>query len=50
MAPGDELEIVCTDPGAAHDIPAWCRVNGHHFLGAEQGPAELVLRLKVGDP
>jgi tRNA 2-thiouridine synthesizing protein A len=50
MAPGDELEIVCTDPGAAHDIPAWCRVNGHRFLGADQGPEELVLRLKVGDP
>lgn len=29
MRPGDELEAVCTDPGALSDIPAWCRINGH---------------------
>jgi tRNA 2-thiouridine synthesizing protein A len=32
LAPGDELEAVCTDPGALNDIPAWCRINGHDLL------------------
>lgn len=27
--PGDEVQVVCTDPGAVYDIPAWCRVHGH---------------------
>ncbi len=29
LAAGTVLEIVATDPGAMHDIPAWCRVHGH---------------------
>ncbi len=37
MDPGDELEVLATDPGVLEDIPAWCRVNGHQLL--EAGPA-----------
>lgn len=48
MAPGDELEVTCTDPGALKDIPAWCRINGHEFLGACEDGDELVLRVRVG--
>ncbi len=29
---GDILEVVCTDPGASHDIPAWCRIHGHEIV------------------
>lgn len=29
LQPGDRLKVVCTDPGAKNDIPAWCRINGH---------------------
>ena len=25
----DLVIITCTDPGAKHDIPCWCRINGH---------------------
>lgn len=35
LSPGDVLEVVCTDPGALNDIPAWCRINGHRILAAE---------------
>ncbi len=28
-ASGESVEIVCTDPGAQSDIPAWCRVHAH---------------------
>ena len=29
---GDQLTVFCTDPGALHDIPAWCRINGHEVI------------------
>jgi len=29
LKPGDRLKVICTDPGAKNDIPAWCRINGH---------------------
>ena len=38
LAPGDTLEVTCTDPGALHDIPAWCRLNGHLVTGHRRGP------------
>ena len=24
--------VLATDPAAAHDIPAWCRMRGHRFV------------------
>ena len=33
---GDVLEVLCSDPGAVNDIPAWCRVNGHRVLNIDQ--------------
>lgn len=50
LAPGDELEVTCTDPGALKDIPAWCRINGHEYLGAREDGDELVLTVRVGAP
>lgn len=46
---GDVLEVVCTDPGAAHDIPAWCRVHGHSIKEINQGSKELVVIIEVGE-
>jgi tRNA 2-thiouridine synthesizing protein A len=48
LAPGDELEVVASDPGALHDIPAWCRVHGHEVLAARQAGGEIVIVLRVG--
>ena len=49
LQPGDTLEIICTDPGALHDIPAWCRLNGHRVTGTEDRPAhELAITIVVG--
>ena len=28
------LTVLASDPAAAHDIPAWCRMRGHRFAGA----------------
>ena len=44
---GDTLTVLCTDPGATHDIPAWCRVNGHEVLGIQQEDEEISIRLRV---
>lgn len=50
LAPGDRLEVICTDPGALHDIPAWCRLNGHRAASASDPEAhELVIEIIVGD-
>ncbi len=38
---GTLLEVLATDPGTMHDIPAWCRVHGHELIFAEaESPAE----------
>lgn len=47
--PGTEIEIRASDPGALHDIPAWCRVNGHTFLDAREEGDEIVIRMAVGE-
>lgn len=49
MSVGDELEVVCTDPGALHDIPAWCRINGHEVLETISGDGEYKVVLRVGE-
>ena len=50
LAPGDELEVRCTDPGALNDIPAWCRINGHTVVehSAPDASGELVIVVRVG--
>jgi tRNA 2-thiouridine synthesizing protein A len=46
---GDTLSVVCTDPGVVHDIPAWCRVNGHQVLGIEEQDDEITISIRVGE-
>ncbi len=46
---GDTLAVFCTDPGAIHDIPAWCRVNGHEVINIEQQDDEITIRIRVCD-
>ena len=48
LAPGDVLEVWCTDPGTRSDIPAWCRINGHSVVDITESDGELVLTLEVG--
>lgn len=50
LASGDRLEVLCTDRGALHDIPAWCRVNGHRFVEAatDKKTGVISIVLEVG--
>ena len=44
---GDTLEVVCTDPGALNDIPAWCRINGHQVLDTREAGDEVFITVLV---
>ena len=46
---GDHLEVLCTDPGTVHDIPAWCRINGHTVVSVDEGKFEIKFVIEVGD-
>ena len=44
---GAVLEILSTDRGALHDIPAWCRVHGHEVLETQQHARVVRVRMRV---
>lgn len=51
LQPGDELQVVSTDPGVLHDIPAWCRVHGHQVCAVEEDDQAgvITITIRVGD-
>ena len=48
VATGRVVAVVADDPAAAADIPSWCRLRGHDYLGAGEAgdgmPSFLVRR------
>ncbi|MFQ5845654.1 MAG: sulfurtransferase TusA family protein [Planctomycetota bacterium] len=34
LRPGQVLKVTALDPGAPHDLPAWCRLTGHELVHA----------------
>ena len=49
LSVGDVLEVVCTDPGALQDVPAWCRINGHKVLDTKETEDEVFIIIEVRD-
>lgn len=47
LSVGDVLEVVCTDPGALQDVPAWCRINGHKVLETKETEDEVFIVIEV---
>jgi tRNA 2-thiouridine synthesizing protein A len=47
LKPGDTLEICASDPGALHDIPTWCRINGHGVLSASRSGLDVRITVMV---
>ena len=35
---GAVIEVLADDPAAAADIPAWCRMRGHEYVGEGAAP------------
>ena len=50
LADGDILKVICTDPGALNDIPAWCRINGHSVLDTRKEDRELIITIRLSKP
>ncbi|MCH9646051.1 MAG: sulfurtransferase TusA family protein [Proteobacteria bacterium] len=49
VAVGDTIEMLATDPGVLHDIPAWCKVHGHKVLEIQEKSDEIILIVeKIG--
>ena len=46
---GRTVAVASTDAAAAYDIPAWCRMRGQEYVGAEPAedgvPRYLVMRV-----
>jgi tRNA 2-thiouridine synthesizing protein A len=46
---GGVIAVVADDPAAASDVPAWCRLRGHDYLGPGKpvggAPSYLVRRI-----
>lgn len=47
LSHGDVLEVVCTDPGALNDVPAWCRINGHKVIETKTVDDEVFIVIEV---
>lgn len=47
LTPGDTVLVTATDPGVLHDIPAWCRINGHKVISAEEKNQEIHIIVEV---
>lgn len=47
MKAGDILTVLCTDPGALHDIPAWCRVHGHSVIESSQNGRDISITVEI---
>jgi tRNA 2-thiouridine synthesizing protein A len=47
--PGTVVHVVATDPAAPLDLPAWCHMTGHTYLGPVPGEQSVyALRLTAG--
>ena len=50
LAPGDRLEVRCTDPLAAIDIPHLVGVTGDRLETVERGDRDIVFRIEKSAP
>jgi len=41
LKPGEVLKVIATDEGIKTDLPAWCKMTGHDFLGVEEKGGEF---------
>lgn len=48
LSSGDILKVICTDPGALSDIPAWARIHGHQIIGSIEEDDEIIITVCVG--
>lgn len=44
---GTVVHIIARDPVAPLDLPAWCHMTGHHYLGPVPDPDRAVFALRL---
>ncbi len=44
---GDTIMIMASDPGAQHDLPCWCRLNGHTLVSNYIIDGEIHITLQI---
>ncbi|WP_017591568.1 sulfurtransferase TusA family protein [Nocardiopsis potens] len=47
LAPGAVVHLIATDPAAPLDLPAWCHLTGHTYLGPVAGHGRPAYGLRV---
>lgn len=47
VEPNTQVTVICTDPGALHDVPAWARVHGHEVIETRQEERDYIIVLKT---
>ncbi|MFF3391735.1 sulfurtransferase TusA family protein [Streptomyces sp. NPDC002669] len=45
--PGTVVHVIATDPAAPLDLPAWCHMTGHDYLGPVPGVEQPVYALRL---
>ncbi|MER7547359.1 sulfurtransferase TusA family protein [Actinomadura sp.] len=51
LAPGTVVHLIALDPAAPIDLPAWCHLTGHAYLGpVERAPAPTYALRVAADP
>lgn len=43
---GSTVEVLADDPAALVDVPAFCRMRGHDYLGAQERPVGSALQVR----
>ncbi|WP_051617167.1 sulfurtransferase TusA family protein [Desulfonatronovibrio hydrogenovorans] len=47
---GGILEMRSSEPTVADDLPPWCRMSGHHYLGQLEGKGYVRYFIRRGEP
>ncbi|RKS72988.1 tRNA 2-thiouridine synthesizing protein A [Actinomadura pelletieri DSM 43383] len=47
LAPGTVVHLIASDPVAPIDLPAWCHLTGHVYLGPVPGAEPPTYALRV---
>lgn len=48
MSPGQNLEVISTDPGFARDAEAWCQSTGNRFISTESSAGKYRVVVERG--
>jgi len=49
LAPPATVYVVTDDPAAPLDLPAWCHLTGHHYLGPVASPLGTAYGIQIAD-